>query len=98
MKTISNEIIKNIIKIRMIVNSRSIGIIWSGLFPKVVIWKKITSSNKLYIKDKTHENHWVENSLMKPMDVYELFNIRIIISKLKARLNHDVVFDASGIT
>ena len=35
---------------------------------------------------------------MKPMDVYELFNIRIIISKLKARLNHDVVFDASGIT
>ena len=35
---------------------------------------------------------------MKPMDVDELLNIRVIISELEARLNDDDEIDASGIT
>ena len=35
---------------------------------------------------------------MKPMDVDEFFNIRVIISELDALLNDDDVIDASGIT
>ena len=35
---------------------------------------------------------------MKPLYVDELFNRRVIISELKARLNDDDVIDASGIT
>ena len=35
---------------------------------------------------------------MKPMDVDELFNIRVIIIELEARLKDDDALDASGIT
>ena len=35
---------------------------------------------------------------MKPMDVDELFNRRVIISELEAHFNDDNSIDASGIT
>ena len=34
---------------------------------------------------------------MKPMDVDELFNRRVIISELESRWNNDYAIDASGI-
>ena len=76
------------------------GISWSGLFWKVVIWKTpfCKSPHKFYSKDKNPKNNWVGHSLMKPMDVDELLNIRVIISELEARLNDDDEIDASGIT
>ena len=38
-------------------------------------------------------NHWVRHSIMKPIDVGELFNKNFIISELKFGLNED---DAIG--
>ena len=35
---------------------------------------------------------------MKPMDIDELFNRRVVISELEACLNDDDAIDASGIT
>ena len=42
-------------------------------------------------------NHWVGNSLMRPIDIYKLFNIRAIIRELESILNDDKVIDASGV-
>ena len=53
---------------------------------------------QVYLKDKNPENHWAGHSLMKPMNVDELFNKRVITSELEARLNYDDGIDASGIT
>ena len=52
----------------------------------------------MYLTDKTPTNNWVENSLSKPIDVDELFDIRVIFSELEASLNDDDTIDASGIT
>ena len=56
------------------------------------------SPHKFYLKDKNPKNHWFGYSLMKPIDVDELFNRRVIINELEARLNDDYEIDASGIT
>ena len=56
-----------------------------------------TSSQKLYLKDKTHKNHFVGHSLMKSMDVDEFFKRRVIISELVARLNDDDEIQTAGI-
>ena len=58
----------------------------------------LTSPQKFYIKDKTHTNHWFVHSLMKTIDVDELFNIRVIISEFEASLNDDDKIESSGIT
>ena len=56
-----------------------------------------TSSQNIYTKDKTTTNHWVGHSIVKPIDVDELFNRRIIISKLGDILNDYYAIEASGI-
>ena len=53
-----------------------------------------TPSQKIYIKDKTPMNHWVGNSLIKPIDDDELLNIRLITSELKSILNEYDAIDA----
>ena len=57
-----------------------------------------TSPHQFYLKDKTPKNYWVGNSLIKPMDVDELLNRRVIRSELESSLNDDDEIDASGIT
>ena len=54
-----------------------------------------TSSHKFNIKDKSFTNHWVGHSLVKPIDVDELFNIRVIISELESSLGDDSAIDTS---
>ena len=49
------------------------------------------------IKDKTPTKHWIINSLMKSIDVDELFNRRVIIIELEASLNGDDTLYTSGI-
>ena len=41
------------------------------------------------------KNHWVGNSQIKPIDVDELFNIKVIIDKLGSSLNENDAIDAS---
>ena len=48
-----------------------------------------TSHYKFYIKYKAIRNHWVGHSLIKPIDVDDLFNKRIIIRELESSLNDD---------
>ena len=57
-----------------------------------------TSSETLYIKYRNNTNHWVINSLMKNIDVYESFNRKVIISVLEASFNDYDVIDASVVT
>ena len=54
--------------------------------------------HNFYIEYKTTTNHWVGHSLMKPIDVDELFNRRLIISESESSLNDDDAIDASGST
>ena len=68
--------------------------------PKIFNVKKNTfgtSYRKFCMKYKTPTSHWVVNSLMIPIGVDELFNIRVIISELEDSLNDDDTIDASGI-
>ena len=34
-------------------------------------------------------NHWIRHALMNPIDVDELFNIRVIICEFESSLNYD---------
>ena len=80
-------------------NDRKFQIHWDNLewvVTKVLHVKKIhfcTSSQKFYIKDKYMPNHWVGNSLMKPIDVYEFFNREVIINKFESGLNENDAID-----
>ena len=68
---------------------------------KIINVKKnplLTSPQKFYIKDKTHTNHWFVHSLMKTIDVDELFNRRFIISEVESSLNDDDQIESPGIT
>ena len=58
----------------------------------------LISPQKFYIKDKTHKNHWFVHSLMKNIDIDELFNRKIIISEVEYSLNDDDEIELSGIT
>ena len=40
-------------------------------------------------------NNWVRHSLIKPIDVNELFNRRVIIRELESSLNYHDTIDAS---
>ena len=73
------------------VHSKSIGIIFSGLFPEVLMWIIIffISSHKFYIINKYISNHWVGHSKMKPIDVNKSFNRNVIINELEFSLNDD---------
>ena len=51
-----------------------------------------------YIRDKAMNNHWVGNSIMKPIDVDEFFNKKVIICELESSLNEDAAIDASVVT
>ena len=58
----------------------------------------LISSHKFYIKDKTYTNNWFVHSLMKTIDVDELFNRRFIISEVESSLNDDDQIESPGIT
>ena len=53
-----------------------------------------TSSHKFYIKDKSMINHWVRHSIIKHINVDELFNIKLIINELIYSLNYYDEIDA----
>ena len=78
--------IKNLKKTHQHWNDWKFQIHWNKLewvVPKSCHVKKnhfCISSHKFYLKDKTSKNYWVGQSPMKPMDVDELFNRRVIIS------------------
>ena len=69
-------------KTRIIGNSKSIGICFSGLLQKVVDLNKTPfckSPHKFHIKDIAMTNHWVGHLLMKPIDVDGFFNRNFIV-------------------
>ena len=81
----SKTILKKLIRIGMIGNLQ---IHWNDIewvVPRIRNVRKnnfCASYHKFNIKDKAPTDHWVENKPMKPIDVDEFFNIRVIISEL----------------
>ena len=67
-------------------NSKSIGIILSGLLPEFAI-PLCVYYHKFYISYKYMMCHWVVHLKMKPIDADELFNRKFVIDELESNIN-----------